>query len=122
MILESKAALLNKDIDISRVMVYKKQVEKEKKRKLRLVRVRIKSFVIWVKVEVSGRVVEMVGSGLRRSGAILAPTVLLVLPIRSHHVTIIVIMIVGLENQDTSRRLVGPSHLRHIPLQDFMVR
>lgn len=36
LILESKTSLLNKDMDISRLMAYMQQVEKEKKKKVEM--------------------------------------------------------------------------------------
>lgn len=60
LILESKTALLNKDMDISRLVVYVQQVKDNKKRRLKLGIVKIRSLDFLISVEVSNRVVEIV--------------------------------------------------------------
>jgi len=72
-------------------------------------------------VEVSSIIVEMVGNGLRKSGATLIPIKWLVHIIRSHLEIIIFREVMVLGHRVPNIKPVGPSQLHHILFMDFVV-
>lgn len=81
--------VLNKYMDISKLVVYKQQVQKDKKKQVEMSERRNKKFLYRIRIEVSSRVVKTVENSQRKSRKILVPTLRLVLLIQRCWVIII---------------------------------
>lgn len=79
LIWKSKVALLNKDIDVSRLEVYIQQVKEKDKKQQNMGKGRVRNFDIQIRGKVNSRVVEIVRIGLRRSTVTRVPIGWLVL-------------------------------------------
>jgi len=69
----------------------------------------------------NSRMTGMVVSGLRRNGEILGLTLLLVLPIQSHRVTGVFMVVITSGHKVSNPRLVGHIQLYYILLTNSMV-